>query len=412
MITPPDPVPSPPGPGRGDEERFPLYSAEFTADPHRAYQEMRKRHGSLVPVELAPGVPATLVIGYRAALRILNDPARFPADPRHWETTVPADCPVLPVLQWRPNAPRSAGAEHTRYRGAVTAALSGVDLHRLRATVERFAAPLINTFCESGSADLVAQYAFPLTFEVINAMLGCPPEISDRAAAATAAIFDGVDSEKGNLMFGEAVQELVEAKRAEPGDDVTTRLLHHSAALDATEMTHQVIALYGVGMGPMQSLIINTLCLILTDDRFADEMLGGALATRDALDDVLFDDPPLPNASVTYPRQPTMVDGVWLPAHQPVVISLAGCNKDPEIGTGHHSGNRSHLAWGAGPHACPARPTAYLIAQEAIDQLLDALPELRLAVPVAELAWRPGVLHRTLAALPVTFPPTPPLPVG
>lgn len=212
-------------------------------------------------------------------------------------------------------------------------------------------------------------------------------------------------------MFGEAVQELVASKSTEPGDDVTTRLLRHAAGLDETEMTHQVVALYGVGMGPMQSLIINTLCLILTDDRFADEMLGGVLPTRDALDDVLFDDPPLPNASVTYPRQPVLIDDVWLPAHQPVVISLAGCNNDPEIRAGDHSGNRSHLAWGAGPHACPAQDTAYLIAQEAIDQLLDALPDLRLAVPVQDLTWRPGPLHRTLAELPVAFPPTPPLPI-
>ncbi|MBF6348385.1 MULTISPECIES: cytochrome P450 [Nocardia] len=396
-------------PGRGIEERVPLYTAEFAAHPHRAYREMRERYGSLVPVELAPGVPATLVIGYRSALRILNDPDRFPADPRTWEKTVAGDCPVLPVLQWRPNAPRSAGTEHIRYRRATTAALDGVDLHAARHTVEQFAVPLINKFCSTGAADLVREYAFPLAFEVINAMLGCPPEISERAAAATAAIFDGIDAEAGNRRFGEAVADLVAFKRSTPGDDITTRLLNDPADFDDAEMLHQVLSLYGVGMGPMQSLIINALSLMLTDDRFADEMLGGAVSTRDALDEVLFDDPPLPNASVTYPRQPILVGNTWLPADQPVVISLAGCNNDPEIRDGNHAGNRAHLAWGAGPHVCPAQHTAYVVGQEAIDQLLDALPELRLAIPTAELTWRPGPLHRTLAALPVTFPPAPPL---
>ncbi|MEU1980644.1 cytochrome P450 [Nocardia sp. NPDC019395] len=409
MTTPPDPGRAKTSSGPGDEHRIALYTPEFAAHPHRAYREMREHYGSLVPVELAPGVPATLVIGYRTALRILNDPDRFPADPRAWEQTVAEDCPVLPVLQWRPNAPRSAGREHARYRGATTAALDGVDLHAARRTVEQFAVPLINKFCSSGSADLVREYAFPLTFEVINAMLGCPPEISERAAAATAAIFDGVHAEEGNRMFGEAVHDLVDSKRSAPGDDITTRLLHDPAGFDEAEMLHQVIALYGVGMGPMQSLIINALRLMLTDNRFADDMLGGAVSTRDALDDVLFDDPPLPNASVTYPRQPVLIENAWLPAHQPVVISLAGCNNDPEIRTGNHTGNRAHLAWGAGPHACPAQHTAYVVAQEAIDQLLDALPEIRLAIPGEELAWRPGPLHRTLATLPVTFPPSPPL---
>ncbi|MEV5839686.1 cytochrome P450, partial [Nocardia sp. NPDC052112] len=43
--------------------RVPLYSPEFAANPHRVYDEMRRQYGSLAPVELAPGVPATLVVG-------------------------------------------------------------------------------------------------------------------------------------------------------------------------------------------------------------------------------------------------------------------------------------------------------------------------------------------------------------
>ncbi|MGF6882180.1 hypothetical protein ABIA39_002779 [Nocardia sp. GAS34] len=51
-------------------QRVALYSSEFAADPHASYRRMRETYGSLVPVELSPGVPATLVIGYRAAVRI------------------------------------------------------------------------------------------------------------------------------------------------------------------------------------------------------------------------------------------------------------------------------------------------------------------------------------------------------
>jgi len=138
-------------------------------------------------------------------------------------------------------------------------------------------------------------------------------------------------------------------------------------------------------------------------------MLGGSLSTRDGLDEVLFTDPPLTNYCITFPRQPILIDDVWLPAHQPVVISMAGSNNDPAISTGEYTDNRSHLAWSVGPHACPARSVASLIAQDAIDQLLDALPELHLAVPLDELVWRPGPFNRSLAALPVTFPKSPPL---
>ncbi|MFQ6397689.1 cytochrome P450 [Nocardia sp. KC 131] len=389
--------------------RIPLYSEEFAADPHSAYRDMRSKYGSLVPVELAPGVPATLVIGYYTALRILNDPDHFPADSRTWQKDVPRDCPVLPMLEWRPAAIRAAGAEHARYREATVAGVSEIDMFALHTTVEQIAIPLINSFCQDGTADLISQYAFPLSFTVINAVLGCPQEIGERAAAGMAAMFEGVNAAAGNMMLASAMSDLVALKRAESGDDIISRLVAHPAQLDDEELMHQVLMFYGAGIEPTQNLITNTLRLMLTDDRFGGSIIGGTLPTCDALDEVLFTDPPMSNYCVTFPKQPILIDGVWLPAHQPVVISMTGSNNDPAISTGEYIDNRSHLAWSAGPHACPARSVASMIAQDAIDQLLDALPEMQLAVPAEDLTWRPGPFQRALTTLPVSFPKSPPL---
>lgn len=392
-------------------ERVPMYAPEFAADPQAAYREMRRRFGSVVPVELSPGIRATLVIGYHTAVRILNDPEHFPADPRQWQRNIPQDCPVLPMLQFRPAALRTTGAEHARYRQANVAGIAGVDLYAMHATVEQFAIPLINSFCANGSADLLSQYAFPLVFQALNSMLGCTPEIGQQVATGMAQIFEGDDAEAGNNLLASALSDLVELRQREPGDDVATRLLHHPAALTDEEMVHQLLVLYGAGIEPMLNLVVNTLRLMLTDDRFAGNVLGGSLSTRDALDEVLFTDPPLANFCMTYPRQPILVDEMWLPANEPVVISMSACNNDPAIAGRDVVDNRAHLAWSAGPHGCPAKSVAYLIVQDAIDQLLDALPELSLAVPERELVWRPGPFHRSLAALPVEFPKTPPLPM-
>ncbi|MFC4372822.1 cytochrome P450 [Nocardia halotolerans] len=393
------------------DERVPMYAPEFAADPQAAYRRMRARFGSLAPVELSPGIRATLVIGYHTAVRILNDPEHFPADPRAWERNIPQDCPVLPMLQFRPAALRTTGAEHARYRQANVAGIAGVDLYAMHTTIEQFAFPLINSFCATGSADLLSQYAFPLVFQALNAMLGCTPEIGQRVATGMAQIFEGDDAEAGNNLLASALADLVGLRKREPGDDVATRLLHHPAALTDDELVHQLLVLYGAGIEPMLNLVVNTLRLMLTDDRFAGSVLGGSLSTRDALDEVLFTDPPLANFCMTYPRQPILIDDVWLPAHEPVVISMSACNNDPAIAGRDVVDNRAHLAWSAGPHGCPAKSVAYLIVQDAIDQLLDALPELTLAVPAEELLWRPGPFHRSLAALPVEFPKTPPLPL-
>ncbi|MGN2639686.1 cytochrome P450 [Nocardia takedensis] len=388
---------------------MPLHTAEFAADPHGAYTRAREQFGSMVPIEIAPGVPATLVLGYQTAVRILNDPEHFPADPRAWQDSVPADSPIKPMMEWYPNALRNSGPTHTRYRQAYVAAIDGIDLHALHSTVERIAVPLINTFIESGSADLVTQYAFPLVFEVLNRMVGCSTELGQRVATGMAMLFDTVEAANGMEMLSGALLELIALRRAEPGDDVTSRLAHHPAGLDDVEMLSQLISFYGAGIEPQQNLIANTLLLMVTDDRFGGNVLGGSLSTRDALDEVLFNDPPMANFCTSYPRQPILIDNTWLPAHQPVLISLSACNNDPAIRGGDRTGNRSHLAWSAGPHACPAKSVAYLIVQDAIDQLLDALPELALAIPATDLVWRPGPFHRAVSALPVVFPPSPQL---
>ncbi|MBS2535695.1 cytochrome P450 [Catenulispora sp. NF23] len=388
-----------------------MYTPEFAADPHGTYEEMRRRHGSLVPVLLDPDVPATLVIGYHTAVQILHDPERFPADPRRWEERVAADNPVRPMMEWRPNALRSAGIEHARYRGANVFSLGGVDLHGLRTVVQDVAIGLINDLCQAGEADLITQYAFPLAFQVLNTLLGCPPEIGERVAKGMASIFEGIDAEAGNAMLAAALAELVLLKKAHPANDVTSRLLQHESGLDVTEMVHQLACIYGAGIEPQQNLIANTLLLILTDERFSGDVLDGNLAVRDALDEVLYQDPPMANYAISYPPYPVQIDGVWLPADQPVLISMSACNNDPAIASDQRAGNRAHLAWSIGPHACPAQSAAYLIAQAAIDQILDALPEMELAVPAEQLVWRPGPFARALAALPVTVPGSPPIPL-
>ncbi|MEV6138336.1 cytochrome P450 [Nocardia sp. NPDC051990] len=389
--------------------RIQIYSKEFAADPHGFYRQMRRDFGPLVPVEMWPGVPATLVINYRTAVRILNDPDHFPADPSVWHKTAPADIPIMPMIEPRPNAIRTSGADHARYRDTLNYALAGIDLNSLQPTVQRTAIPIINTFCKDGNADVLQQYILPLVFSVFCQVLGCPPDIGDEVAAASAAMFDGVDTEAVNAQMGNALFNLTALKRAHPTDDVATRLVQHPAELTDEEMVQQLVLLFATGIEPPLNLIANTLLLMLTDPRFTNH--DNHLPTKTALYERLATDPPMANYCLTYPRQPILIDDVWLPANQPVIISMAACNTDPEMNTGEFLDNGWNLAFSTGPHNCPAhaRPYGLLLAQEAIDQLLDALPEMRLALPPEKLDWRPGPFHRALKALPVVFPPSSPL---
>ncbi len=385
-----------------------MYTPDFVSRPDDTYNRMRQAHSTLVPVELAPDVPATLVIGYSTAVQILNDPDHFPSDPRVWQKTIPADSPVRPMMEWLPAARYNTGAAHRRYRDPSVVAIDNIDQNAILDMVENAAIPLITSFCESGSADLVMQYAFPLVLEVLNQMCGCPADIGTRVALGMADRFDSdkVKAKQGMMDLRGALMELIALKREQPGDDVTSHLAHHPNGLDDMEVFAQLMSFYGAGFEAQRTFMANALLLILTDPRFQPDS-GRNLSTTDALDEVLFNNPPMANFCTTYPRQPIQIDGVWLPADQPVLISLAACNNDPRIrGEATSSiGNRSHLAWSTGPHVCPAKDVAYRTVESAIDQLFDRIGEIQLAVRPDQLTWRPGPFHRALTAMPVVFAP-------
>ncbi|MET8678280.1 cytochrome P450 [Streptomyces sp. NPDC004647] len=386
-----------------------LHGPEFAADPGATYARLRA-YGPIAPVELAPGVSASLVTGYEAALEVLRSPDRFAKDPRRWRAladgTVPADSPVVPMMMYRPNALWTDGDEHVRLRGAITDSLSRVDPNALRGYVEQSADTLIDRFGPNGRADLLGEYGAMLPLLVFNQLFGCPPDLGEKLVEGMSGIFDAnVDSEKANALLVKTLASLVGLKRLKPGADVTSWLMAHPAQLTDEEMIHQLVVLMGGGTEPQQNLICNGLRLLLADDRFAGDLAGGSMPVEDALDEVLWTDPPLANYAIHYPVHDLDFAGIRLREGEPILISLAAANTDPALASDRRGGNRAHLAWSAGPHTCPAKDPARLIAAVAVEKLLDRLPDVELAVGVEQLEWRQGPFHRALAALPVHFPP-------
>ncbi|MEV6867366.1 cytochrome P450 [Streptosporangium subroseum] len=394
----------------GRTPSVPLYGPQYAANPGRVFAQLRQ-YGPTAPVELAPGVHARLVTSYYAALGVLRSPQMFSKDPRRWralaEGKVPRDSPIIPMMGYRPNALFADGTAHTRLRQAITDSLDRVDPHELRGYAERSADRLIDRFDSRGETELLTGYAGVLPLLIFNQLFGLADSDSDRLVAALAKMFEGgAEAEKGDVLFAQYMQELVTLKRARPGPDVTSWLMSHPAQLTDEEMLHQCTLLIAAGTEPVQNLIGNALRLLLSDDRFAGDLSGGSMSIDAALDEVLWLDPPMANYAVHFPLRDVDLGGVSLRAGEPIVVSFAAANTDPELTHAmQKSGNRAHLSFSAGPHACPAKSAARLIASVAIERLLDRVPDVELAVHVSQLQWRPGPFHRALVALPVRFTP-------
>ncbi|MBD0421846.1 cytochrome P450 [Streptomyces sp. TRM S81-3] len=402
------PVPPPGCPAHGSGGRVPLYGPEFAAAPQEYYEYLR-HYGPAAPVELAPGVEATLVTDYAAALQMLQDSGAFRKDARRWrafnEGKVGPDSPVAPLLAYRPNCMFADGADHLRLRQAVTDSMARVDTRRLSRSTEQISGYLISQFSARGSADLLGDYAKQLPLFVFNELFGCPAGIGDRVLFGISGMFDGINADKATEVLFQAVGELVALKRTRPGDDVTSWLMQHQAGLSDEEMVHQLALLLGAGAEPLRNLIGNTLHRLLTHDRYARE--GGLI--DEALDDTLWENPPMSNYAPHYPAADMEFAGQQLQAGDLVLVSFAAANTGPALKASRQAGsNRAHLAWSAGPHACPSKEPARQITVTAIENLLNELPDLELAVPEDSLTWRPGPFNRALATLPARFTPVQP----
>ncbi|WP_153543014.1 cytochrome P450 [Streptomyces sp. RB17] len=385
-----------------------MHDAAFAADPDQIYDRLRA-HGPAGPVELAPGIDATLVVGHETALRVLQNTTLFARDSRHWkalnEGHIPLDHPVLPMMAYRPNCLFTDGAVHLRLRKAVTDSLARLNITRIRRDVEPIADYLIDQFSERGRADLLNDYAKLLPLLLFNKLFGCPAGIGDTLTSAMSAIFDGKDALRANEELTACLMELIALKRRQPGDDVTSWLIQHPAGLTDEELKDQLVMLMGAGVEPERNLIGNALLLLLSPDTSGRD---SGLLIGEAIDHVLWNQTPIANYATHYPVQDVDLGGVVAEAGTPVVISFAAANTDPALDEARRRHSKgAHLAWGAGPHACPAKDPAQVIAVTAIEKLLNALPDLMLAVPEKDLQWRPGPFHRALVALPVAFSPAP-----
>lgn len=401
--------------GSAPSEPPALYGPVFAADPDSAYAALRAR-GPAHRVELAPGVEAVLVTDYDAALEVLRSPY-FSRDARRWralaEGRVPPDHQVVPMMGWRPSVLFADGERHLRLRTAVEDTLARVNPHRLRSYVRRSALQLIDGFGPDGRAELVAQYADRLPALVFAQLFGCSGDVASRMAVACGGMIDAepVTAQQGSADLARCLGELVAAKRRTPGADMTSWLLHHSVGLGDEETVHQLVALIGAGTVPQAAWISTAVMLLLTDDRFGQDLSGGSLTVTDALNEVLWTRSPMSNFCFHYAVAGHVLQDrrgreFHVPAGVPVLISHAAVNTDPALGGDQtrHASNQAHLAFSAGPHLCPAQDVAGVIADVAVETLLDRLPDMELAVPTGWPAWRPGPFRRSLTALPVRFP--------
>jgi cytochrome P450 len=401
---------------------IPLTRTTVTADPQAAYRQLRDQWGGPVaPVQLEPGVNAWLVMGYDLVLQVVRQERVFARDPRHWRDyaagRVAPGSGLGPMMFPRDNAYCSDAAEHRRLRAPIDRAMHGLPLRRTSAQVRQVCTDLIAGFAEHGRADLVADYAAVIPMLAVASLFGLDPACWDELRGCLLALFGSGDgSQAGNRRLEDILAGHLRSPRA--AGNLTSVFLDDPGLRGEDEVIQSMVLMLAAGWETTTCWIAATLQLMLTDPRFGGRLRGGRLGLDDALDEVLWRCPPMANMPARFPLRDTEVGGQAVSQGDALVLGLAAAGADPgahgadwadgDGDTWDEIGNRSHLAWSAGPHACPAQVPARIITSIAVEAALNLLPGIRPAVPAGSTGLIPSPWTRCPDALPVTFAPGPP----
>jgi cytochrome P450 len=382
-------------------------------DPQAAYQRLRSQWGVVAPVQLEPGVPAWLVMGYAEICHVVRHERLFSRDPHNWrdlsDGVVAPDSGLGPMMFPRDNAYFKDGDVHRRLRAPLDQAVTGLDQRRMGRQVRAICADLIASFVGQGHADLVSDYASVIPMLAVADLFGLDVALGHELRQCLLALFgSGSDSQAGNRRFEEILTNVMRARQAEPATDITTSFVRHPNLAGDYEIMQSMVLMISAGYETTTSWIAQALRLMLADPRFAGRVRGGRLDVDDALDEVLWRDPPMANMPARFALRDLDLGGQPIQRGDALILGLAAANSDPRVRTGDswiEQGNKSHLAWSTGPHTCPAHVPARIIARAAVDTALHLLPDIRLTIEADDVALIPSPWTRCPASLPVTFSP-------
>src|SRR5712672_29206 len=312
--------------------------------------------------------------------------------------------------------------DHTRLRGLVAKAFTARRVEDMRPLIQEIVDENLDHIIPQGRMDLIEDFAYRLPVTIICDMLGIPPEHREAFYAGSrdsGRVLEPVPMTPDEIKTGNAriamaqmyFQHLFELRRKQPGDDLTTQLVHaeeDGSKLSNEELTANINLLFVAGHETTVNLIGNgLLALHRNPDQLALLKANPALITN-AIEEFLRYD-----SSVQLTGRVTLEDiddlgGKKIPKGESVLCLLGSANRDPAVYPDRPDRlditrpNVRPLSFGGGIHFCLGAQLARIEAEIAIATLLRRLPDLRLD-DAENPEWRPTFVLRGLKQLPASW---------
>jgi cytochrome P450 len=307
--------------------------------------------------------------------------------------------------------------EHKRHRALVSAAFRHKSLVRWETDViDPIMHDLIDGFADRGSVELVREFTYRFPVQIIAEILGVPREDHEKFHDMAVWVVNvAANPEKGiaaSYALREYLADIVEAKRAHPGDDVISLLVQEELdgeVLDDEEIFSFLRLLLPAGAETTYRATGSFLFGLLTNPGQLDALRADRSLMPQAVEESIRWESPLLITSRAATVDCVVGD----------VEIAAGTQVVPNIGSGNHDETRwehpdaydlfrpvvPHISFGVGPHMCLGMHLARMEMGGAVNALLDRFPNLRLD-PTAMERDDPhihGERFRSPTSLPVLF---------
>ncbi|MFE3279513.1 cytochrome P450 [Nocardia sp. NPDC059239] len=382
-----------------------------------------RAQGPITWVVLPGGLPAWYVTDAAMLKEILSG-SEVSKDPRqHWPAFRDGEIGKdFPLLHWvdTPSMFTTYGPDHHRLRKPMAGAFTAKRTAALEPRIQAIAHELVTNLDLMPAGDPVdirEHFAYPLPLRVINELMGVPERMATPLRRCVDGIFDITADEQAATanylqMIG-LLQDLVEYRWDDRGDDMTSTLITHYADNPAEDFTKEdlVGTLYltiNAGHETSVNLIDQAAFLLLTNPDHRNDVLDGSLSWDAVIEETLRYKSPAVHVPLRYAVHDFILGGVAIKQGELILVSYAGAGRDPKVhGESANrfdptrSSSKDHLAFGWGAHRCVGAPLARMEARVALPALFERLPKMKLAVSPDELGIANGFVAQGHNRLPV-----------